>query len=208
MIKTDTFHLARMRAIVFVAVAAVHVIVIMFMAFKIQTVINLPEPLAGVMKLVDVEERLPPPPPPPEKPPEEPQTNTQEAVAETMIETDEVPPPVTMPVEQYVVPEQIDYLPQHSITMVPVFPEELIRRATVYPPIAQRSGIEGTVFLELFIDGQGNIRDVRILRENPEGRGFGEAAVNAFKGIRARPAEANGVPVAVRYRYNISFRLN
>ena len=206
MIKTDTFHLARMRAIVFTAVAVIHVVVIMFMAFKIQTVINLPEPLAGVMKLVDVEERLPPPPP--EKPPEEPQTNTQEAVAETMIETDEVPPPVTMPTEQYVGSEQIDYLPQYRITMVPVFPEELIRRATVYPPIAQRSGIEGTVFLELFIDGQGNIRDVRILREDPTGRGFGEAAVNAFKGIRARPAEANGVPVAVRYRYNISFRLN
>ena len=207
MIKTDTFHLARMRAIVFSVVAAVHVIVIMFMAFKIKTVINLPEPVAGVMKLVDVEERLPPPPPPPERPPETPPV-TQEAVAETMIETDEVPPPVTMPVEQYIVPEQIDYLPQHRITVVPVFPEDQIRRATVYPPIAQRSGIEGTVYLELFIDSQGNIRDVRILREDPTGRGFGDAAVNAFKGIRAMPAEANGVRVAVRYRYNISFRLN
>ena len=205
MIKTETFHLARIRAIVFAAVAAIHVIVIMFMAFKIQTVINFPEPVAGVMKLVDVEERLPPPP---ERPPEEPQTNTQEVVAETMIETDEVPPPVTMPIQPSAMPEQIDYLPQYQITQVPVFPEELIRRATVYPPIAQRSGIEGTVYLELFIDSQGNIRNVRILKEDPTGRGFGEAAVNAFRGIRARPAEANGVLVAVRYRYNISFRLN
>jgi protein TonB len=201
------FHLARIRTIVFAVVAIIHAIIIMFMTFKIKTTISLPEPVAGVMKLVDVEERLPPPPERP--PPDMPYTNTQEAIAETMIETDEVPPPVIWPIQpQIAAPEQIDYLPQHRITRVPVFPEDQIRRATVYPPIAQRSNIEGTVYLELFIDGQGSIRDVRVLKEDPPGRGFGDAAVNAFKGIRAKPAEANGVAVAVRYRYNISFRLN
>ena len=207
--KTGTLRLGRIRIIIYAAVTVLHIIIIMFVAFNIETIINIPEPVAGVMKLVDVEERIPPPP---ERPPEPPQPNvTQELIADTVIETDEIPPPVAAPViapvQEHVAPEQIDYLAQHMITQVPVFPEDDIRRATIYPPIAQRSNIEGVVYLALFIDRDGNIRDVRILRENPAGRGFGEAAINAFKGIRAKPAEANGVPVAVQYRYNISFVL-
>jgi protein TonB len=58
------------------------------------------------------------------------------------------------------------------------------------------------------IDHLGNINDIHILRETPSGRGFGEAALNAFRGIRATsPAELNGVPVAVRFRYPIRFAL-
>jgi protein TonB len=78
----------------------------------------------------------------------------------------------------------------------------------IYPRIAQLSNIEGIVYLDLFIDNQGYVREVRILREDPPGRGFGEAAVNAFRGIQGKPAEADGVPVAARFRYPIRFRLN
>jgi protein TonB len=179
----------------------------MLVAFNIETVIAIPEPVAGVMKLVDVEERIPPPP----ERPAEPVTNTIETIAETMIETDEAPPPpvlytteaapVTAPVEQIV------YLPQYMVTTLAVLPENEILRAIVYPRIALSSGIEGTVYLELFIDSSGNIRDITILRENPPGRGFGEAAVNALKGIRAKPAEANGTTVAARLRYNYTFKI-
>jgi len=208
MTNTGDFEFARLRVIIFVGVTILHIMLILFVAFNIKTVIKQPEPVAGVMKLVDLEEEIPPPPP--EIPPV-PQSTTQEPIAENIIETDEEPPPVTAsvsaPTQQYVVPEQVEYLAQHMITQVPVFPEDEIRRNTVYPPIARRSNIEGTVYLALFIDREGNIRDVRVLRENPPDRGFGEAAVNAFRGIRAKPAEANGVPVAVQYRYNITFTL-
>jgi protein TonB len=185
-----------------------HIILILLVAFNIETAVKAPEPVAGVMKLVDLREEIPPPPP--DEPPV-PQTTTQDPIAENIIETDEEPPPVTapvsMPVQEYAEREQVDYLPQYMITQVPVFPENEIRRNTIYPPIARSSNIEGTVYLALFIDREGNIRDIRILRENPPDRGFGEAAVNAFSGIRAKPAEANGVPVAVQYRYNITFTL-
>jgi protein TonB len=126
-----------------------------------------------------------------------------------MIETDEAPPPPVIYTEPAppAVPEQIVYLPQYMVTSLAVLPESEILRAAVYPPIALRSGIEGTVYLELFIDKNGDIREITILRENPTGRGFGEAAVNALKGIRAKPAEANGSPVAARLRYNYTFRI-
>ena len=189
----------------FIAVALLHVFLLLLVAFHMESSAPPAMPVAAVMRLVNVEEEIPPPP---EKLPDEPYTNTMESIAETMIETDVVTPPIIGYVPPQAETEQIQYLPQSQITVLPVLPESEIVRATVYPPIAQRSNIEGVVYLELFIDRQGNVRDVRILRENPQGRGFGEAAVNAFKGIRGKPAEANGTAVAVRYRYNINFRLN
>jgi protein TonB len=202
--RPDFFNSPRTRFIAFAAVALLHILLLRFVAFQMEIAARNEEPAAGVMKLVDVEEELPPPPP------DMPRSNTSESVAETMLESDVEPPPYTAyaPAAAIVIPEQIEYLPQHRISVLPVLPEEEIRRATVYPPIARRSNIEGVVYLELFIDRQGIVRDVRILRETPQDRGFGEAAVNAFRGIRGKPAEANGEAVAVRYRYNISFRLN
>ena len=195
----------RARLLLFAAVTFLHVIVIVYVSFNIASELGPQEALAGVMKLVDVEEETPPM--------EELPVNVQPALAETMIETDVAPPPVSASVTMPVSPvqssgEEETYLPQHQISVLPVLPEDQIVRATVYPPIAQRSNIEGVVYLELFIDRHGNVRDVRILRETPPDRGFGTAAVNAFKGIRGKPAEANGEAVAVRYRYNINFRLN
>ena len=211
-----SFPLARIRLLLFVFTAVLHVIIIVFVAFRMDTVIREPTPEAVMMRLVDIQENYDPLPPaaPREITSGPPQTDAQEAIAEFMVETDTTPPTAVIgggsgvPGASSSDVEGINYLPQSRITSLPVFPEDQIRRAVVYPPIAQRSNIEGVVFLELFIDRFGSVRDVRILRENPPDRGFGEAAVNAFKGIRAKPAEADGVAVAVRYRYNINFKLN
>ncbi|MCL2008045.1 MAG: energy transducer TonB [Treponema sp.] len=209
MSNTKGFKTGRVKLIIFTSVTLLHIILILTVAFNMEDAIQYFEPVAGVMRLLDLEEYIPPPPPeePPPEPPE-PETTTTETIAQHMIEVDEPPPPIIPNIPAPIVTEQIEYLPQHLISVLPVLPDDEIRRAIVYPPIAQRSGIEGTVFLELFIDSQGSIRNVRVLREDPPGRGFGEAAINAFRGIRGRPAEANGVPVAARYRYNITFRLN
>jgi TonB family protein len=78
----------------------------------------------------------------------------------------------------------------------------------VYPPIALRSGIEGRVILELFVDKEGNIQQAVILQEDPKDRGFGEAAVKAFLGRKVEPARnANGEAVSARYRYPVSFKI-
>ena len=205
MSNTEDLNTGKIRLIIFALVAAVHILLILFAVFKFDTVITLPEPVAGVMKLVDLKERIPPP----EKKPEMPNTETQDAVAENMIETEVPPPPLTSAYgstsDNSGLGEQFNYLEQRYLSVLPVLPEDEIRRTTVYPPIAQRSGIEGTVIIEYFIDSRGVIRDVRVLREDPPGRGFGEAAVNAFKGIVGKPAEANGVAVAARVRHPVRF---
>jgi protein TonB len=200
---TKEFNTGRLRLLVFLGVAALHVALILLVAFRMDITETAWEPSAAVMRLLDVQEELPPPPPPPEYIPNP--LHTTDSVAETVIEVDEVPPLVVDAPQQY---EQIHYLPQHAISVLPLLPEDDIVSRIVYPPIAQRSNIEGTVRLELFIDRQGNIRDIRVLREMPPDRGFGEAAINAFRGIRAlRPAESNGQAVAVRFQYNLRFTL-
>lgn len=208
-----SFPIARIRLILFIIVAVLHVIVILFVAFNINTIKSAAMPVAAMMRLVDIQEDYNIlPPSAPEEIIDTPQTNTQEAIAEYMVETDTEPPPAvigawTGPPGPSSGGETINYLSQHLISVLPVLPEAEIIRATIYPPIAQRSNIEGIVHLELFIDRFGIVRDVRILLENPPNRGFGEAAVNAFRGIRGTPAEANGEAVAVRFRYRFNFTL-
>jgi protein TonB len=200
------------RLILFLAVGAAHLLFILFFAIRMDAGMRNAEQPPQVMKLTDFEEEPPPPPeiPPPEIPP-----TAVESIAETMIETDEVPvdqvvvAPGTLEAPQAPVQaaEEERYLPMHMISVPPVFSEREVLASLVYPPIALRAGIEGMVYLELFIDRQGEIRQITVLRENPPDRGFGEAAVNAFRGLKGKPAEANGEPVAVRYRYPVRFTI-
>jgi protein TonB len=173
---------------------------------------------AEVMKLTDIQEEEPPPPlpqPPPPPPPTpeyeytEPAANTVEAIAETMIETEEAPDQIVVSgiiaAPQRTEYAQEEYLPQGRVTVLPDFSEQDLRDRIVYPSMAQRANIEGTVYLELFVDRHGQVQQIRILRENPENRGFGEAAIKAFQGMKGKPAQANGAAVAVRYRYPVRF---
>jgi protein TonB len=110
--------------------------------------------------------------------------------------------PVTLP---FPAPGPETYLPQEAVSRLPKFSEDDIRRNLIYPPLARRAGIAGRVVLEFLIDREGEIRRITVLEETPPGRGFGEAAVRAFRGQRCVPAEVNGVPAAVRYRYPVRF---
>ena len=98
------------------------------------------------------------------------------------------------------------FLPQHKISSVPVIPIREVLSKIEYPPMALRQGIEAVVYLELFIDSKGAIKNIKVLKD--PGHGFAEAAVAALKGIVCVPANANGKNCAVRYRYPIKFTLN
>ncbi|MDR1210819.1 MAG: energy transducer TonB [Spirochaetaceae bacterium] len=101
----------------------------------------------------------------------------------------------------------VEYLPMHLVSKPPSFSDDAIRNRLSYPPQALRFNIEGLVYLELFVDRDGAVRRITILREDPPGRGFGQAALRAFEGLTGVPAEANGIPVAVRYRYPLRFTI-
>ncbi|GHV75677.1 hypothetical protein AGMMS49942_04980 [Spirochaetia bacterium] len=198
------------RLILFLGVAGIHLVFILFFVIKVDTTLMEAEPPALVMKLTDIQEEEPrplPPPPPPQQ--IESIANAVEAIAENMIETEEVPDQTV--VSGIIAPRgdygQEDYLPMHRISVAPGFSEAEIKDRLVYPPIALRAKIEGMVYLELFVDHNGQVRQITILRETPENRGFGEAAIKAFQGLRGTPAQANGAAVAVRYRYPVRFAI-
>jgi protein TonB len=149
------------------------------------------------MKLTDLAE-LPPP-----ADPEIPQV---EEIAEVMIETD-IPPVQNVVAAGTLNVTFENYLQAHQVSASPKFDEDSLVASLVYPPIALRSGIEGRVILELFVDRAGVVQKITILREEPEGRGFGEAAVRVFTGRKGTPAYANGEAVSCRYRYPVVFRI-
>jgi protein TonB len=191
----------KLRAVLFLAVAALHLFFIFFFAFQVKASLGGASDEARIMKLADLEEE-----PPPEEEPEP--APVVEEIAETMIETDVPPDQKVVAAGTLLTPRTgEDYLPMHRVSAPPLFDERLITQALVYPPIALRSGIEGRVILELFIDRTGRVQRITVLQENPPGRGFGEAAVKAFEGQRCRPAEANGEAVSVRYRYPVTFKI-
>lgn len=192
---------AKHRIVLGAIVAALHLGAIFFVAFSVETARQAAPETADVMKLVDLQEA--PPPPPPETPS---QRTVSEALAENMLETETEPDLVAA--APYAPPvESETYVAQSDISVLPRFDEKAIFSRLVYPPIARRSGIEGRVLLELFINRQGLVTRVNVIKEEPPDRGFGEAAVRAFSGAQAEPAYANGQVVAVRYRYPVRFQL-
>ena len=194
----------RLRLLVFFLVAAIHIVLIFFITFNLKVDPQAQSESARMMKLVDLSEIEPEPPPPEEIP-----LPMVESIAETMIETEVVPDQIIVAPGTIITaaPSWDDYLPIHKVSDPPRFNERDIYADLVYPPIALRSGIEGRVILELFIDRHGQVQQILILQENPQDRGFGEAAVKAFTGKRGVPAYANGEPVSARYRYPVSFRI-
>ena len=188
------------RPLLFGLVIAIHIIVLVCVRFSVKEAALEEEIDAEIFKLVDVEEFVPPPPPPPVIEKKEVVVNSVKA-SETIQETEKE----VVEVEEEV-PVEIEYVPQHKISVVPEIPTKAILSKIEYPKMAMKQGIEGVVYLELFIDEAGNIRKVNVLKD--PGYGFAEAALAALDGIICKPALMNEEPVAVRFRYPIRFMLS
>jgi len=217
----------KIRIYIFTGAALFHIILLFLVVFPTTTKYLTERQLeTASIRLVDLEERPPPPaePPPPVTPPpsyseipEDYPDNAVEGIAENLIASDTVPDQIVIsglrsgPVLGAGYTTEPEYLPMSRVSTLPVMPDREIRNVTKYPEFALRAGIEGRVILELFIDSYGNIKNIIILQETPANRGFGEAAVNAIKaamlqkGVTITPAKADDQDVAVRFRYPISF---
>jgi protein TonB len=88
---------------------------------------------------------------------------------------------------------------------VPPKPLNLDKVVFPYPEVARRLGIAGTVYLELWIDKEGTVRNVILTK--PVYPVLDEVAVqNAWK-LKFSPAIQWGDPVAVRYSFPVKFTL-
>jgi protein TonB len=186
-----------LRVAVLIITAMLHLAVLLFFVVHAESSIVTETQNARIMKLTDFNEM--PPPVVEEEPPV-----IMEELTEIYIETDVQQVQANITSSSVITSE--NYLPMHQLSIPPQFDEKAIAASLVYPQMALRSGIEGRVFIELFVDRSGIVQRVAILREEPEGWGFGEAAVKVFSGRKGTPALLNGEAVAARFRYPVTFR--
>lgn len=82
-------------------------------------------------------------------------------------------------------------------------PEILSQVKPVYNEKARRAGTKGTVIMEVIIDEQGCVRNIRVLQEVPDG--LTEAAVASVRQWVFSPATLKGQPVKVYYVLTVNF---
>lgn len=85
-------------------------------------------------------------------------------------------------------------------------PRPLFPIRPVYPDVAQEAGIEGQVLIQCFIDKTGRVKETIVLKGIPN-TGLDEAAVDALRKTRFRPAEQRGENVGVWITIPINFKL-
>ena len=84
------------------------------------------------------------------------------------------------------------------VAMTPIRPQ--------YPEIAQEAGIEGVVVVQAFIDEKGRVKETLILKGVPN-TGLDEAAMQAIRNTRFKPAKQRERAVGVWISIPVNFRL-
>ncbi|MCA1582415.1 MAG: TonB family protein [Acidobacteria bacterium] len=88
----------------------------------------------------------------------------------------------------------------------PLQPPELLSKVNpVYPEVARRAGVDGTVVLDVQISERGRVEDVQVLRGLP--LGLSESAAEAVRHWQYRPARGRSGPVAAHKTVRIVFTL-
>lgn len=173
--------------------------------------------IEAAQELIDVEdvevtkqESAPPPPPKPPIPIEAPSDDVLEDIEfdDTELDVDEevaAPPPP--PVE-----EKEEEVEEETVFFVAVeeMPEPIggiagIQSKIEYPEIAKRAGVQGRVYVKAYVDEQGNVQKVELIKGI--GAGCDEEAMKAVQATQFKPGKQRGKPVRVQVSIPILFRL-
>jgi len=76
-----------------------------------------------------------------------------------------------------------------------------------YPPIARRLRVQGEVVVAVLVDENGDVADARLERSIPQKVGINEAALDAARRAKYRPATKDSVRVKMWTTLKIPFRL-
>ena len=77
-----------------------------------------------------------------------------------------------------------------------------------YPQAARRINKEGVVVIEFTVDVEGRAADIKVIKEDPAGFGFDDAAIEAVERWRFTPAKKDGESVPMRVRQTVRFSLD
>ncbi len=85
-------------------------------------------------------------------------------------------------------------------------PKAKISIRPIYPEMAQEAGIEGTVYIQFFIDKKGKVTEAYVTKGIP-GTGLDEAALAAVKKSKWHPAQQRDKKVGVWQTVPVTFSL-
>ena len=85
-------------------------------------------------------------------------------------------------------------------------PEAILRVEPTYTEAARRARIQGYLILDLYVDERGSVARVDVLKGLP--MGLTEAAVDAARRWRFRPAERAGRAIPIVYSVTVNFNLS
>ncbi len=160
-----------------------------------------------IVQLEDIEqtrqEKVRPPPPRPVIPIEVPSDELLDDVTIASTEIDlaeELAPPAPDSLsdeERYFV--VVEELPQIIGGM------EELQKYLVYPQLALRAGLEGTVFVQAYVDERGRVQKTEVIRGL--GVGLDEAAQRAVEKLKFIPGRQRGKPRKVLVSIPVKFRI-
>ncbi len=190
-------------------IGALVLILIVFMAFRQVNVES--EEITAEIPEIKVEE-IPPTeqikrPPPPARPAVPIPTENEdipedETIEPTEIDLSEIPPPPPPPQTD----ESANIFVAYDEPPMPIGGFEAIQRKLKYPDIARKAGIEGKVIVNVLVDVDGRVVDAKILKSLGHS-GCDEAAIEAIKSVRWKPAKQRDRPVKVWVGIPVIFKL-
>jgi protein TonB len=91
------------------------------------------------------------------------------------------------------------------VAQLPEPPRKIVDFRPVYPDLARKARVEGTVILESVLDTSGNVTQLRVIRSVPL---LDQAALDAVRQWKYTPTIYGGRPVSVLMTITIRFTLN
>ena len=150
-------------------------------------------------------------PPPPPKPPIPIAAPSADVLKDITIQSTElnlnanVAPPPPPPKEEKETSEEPQYFVAVENMPEPIGGIAAIQSKIIYPEIAKRAGVEGTVYVKAYVDKKGDVTKAVILKGI--GAGCDEAALKAVKETKFNPGKQRGKPVNVMVSIPVVFKL-
>jgi len=184
-------------------ISGIALLIVTFLSFpRIVSTVELDEEIQIIIEQIDIPQTeqfdRPPPPARPSVPVESESEDIADDVTLEEFTLDEFdawdapPPPPEGP--------RVKFIPYDDppVPLRPIKPK--------YPEIAQEAGIEGTVVVQVFVDARGRVKETVILKGIPN-TGLDEAATQAIRLVRFKPARQRERAVGVWISIPVNFRL-
>ncbi len=184
-------------------ISGIALLIVTFLSFpRIVSTVELDEEIQIIIEQIDIPQTeqfdRPPPPARPSVPVESESEDIADDVTLEEFSLDEFdawdapPPPPEGP--------RVKFIPYDDppVPLRPIKPK--------YPEIAQEAGIEGTVVVQVFVDARGRVKETVILKGIPN-TGLDEAATEAIRLVRFKPAKQRERAVGVWISIPVNFRL-